>query len=558
MQENSSYKLVGAVQGTIVLQDCSVGALRREVIRLIGDPEASVKLIAKGKRLQKDDVQLCEYGAVEGCQIMVMKGCRDGASSVASEEQESKKLQALQRALNHYSSGSNAVEQDMWIENQSGEEVQLSKIDRQVITATLLLHHKARSDMAQKEFKIALEELLLCEQGLQLCTPNVIKHVDNVALILLDLVWCSYKLQDINQLGVSVQRLQKIRSILDEQYSERRLLQVYGSTMMVAPVYLRLEMLEGMAAYYAGQGTISKQKLTAAKSRWEKLQVMPEDVNELLSMGFDYEEVLRSLRLAGRDKSRALELIMRQREEEVVLKQREKQRKRQAKFKRTKNGAYVNLEFIDRLVGLGFNEAMAAESLRSNENDFDKALDLLQSPALLQNPTFQQIFNKEIASLAQSVEIGISSNQAGVNQLSVHIQAEQNYQNNDGLNQNTENAQDAAGVVEDNVQNMEVDRLQGDDPGMNEVEEEQEQQSQDAVDKEISSEIDSGVKEVKDEQEQQSQDAVDQEISSEMEQLFENIQNQDPLNIYFDNLADEIETICTFLSAIENGTENQS
>eukprot|EP01025_Chloroclados_australasicus_P036781 TRINITY_DN37458_c0_g2_i1.p1 TRINITY_DN37458_c0_g2~~TRINITY_DN37458_c0_g2_i1.p1 ORF type:complete len:415 (-),score=62.85 TRINITY_DN37458_c0_g2_i1:766-1950(-) len=388
--------------------------------------------------------------------------------------------------------------------------------------------------MQKDNYKLALEELLLCEQGLSICTPSIIENVDNVALMLLDLVWCSYKIQDINQLGISVQRLERVRSILDKQYSERRLLQVYGSTMMVAPVYLRLEMLEGMAAYYAGESKVAVEKLQKAKSRWDSLQVMQEDVEELLVMGFEQDEVVKGLRLAGRNKTRALELIMRHREENKALEEREKERNRQAKYGKTSSGAYVIVKYVDRLVSLGFNEEMAAESLRVNDNDFEKALDLLQNPTLLSRyPKLKKIFDEQLAELAQSVQFESTTDQ--------YLNQELNEHSNNDVN---ENAMINGRQNEQSMQNGDGDTQMEDvERDMNEDDADRDQ-TQNHPNTIQQNNISSSSN--------QQQYTTDWETNIEMEDLFENIRKQDPLNIYFDGLEEEIDTIVNFLSALEN------
>eukprot|EP01026_Neomeris_dumetosa_P052335 TRINITY_DN46284_c0_g1_i7.p1 TRINITY_DN46284_c0_g1~~TRINITY_DN46284_c0_g1_i7.p1 ORF type:complete len:398 (+),score=72.04 TRINITY_DN46284_c0_g1_i7:30-1196(+) len=386
--------------------------------------------------------------------------------------------------------------------------------------------------MSELNFQLALQELLLCEQGIQLCTPSIAQCVDNIALILLDLVWCSYKLQDVNQLGVSITRLAQVRKILDKQYSEERLIKVYGSTMMVAPVYLRLEMLEGMAAYYAGEKKVANDKLTLAKRRWDQLQVLPEDSSELLGMGFEPDEIVRALRLAGRDKSRALELIMRHREEKKALKERESQRKRQAKFGRTKDGNYVDLQYIDRLGQLGYSEPLAAEALRINENDFEKALDLLCDPNLLKQSKMKKILDKELADFAGSVTSEM---------LPTLPSTSNDPSSSNAAEGMTRQLEDQTQIIAENVTNPNHDIRQDSIESQTEIVEGIESQT------EIVEEIDDQ-NESEENTEPQSSNVED----FDMEDLFQKIQEEEPLNIYFENLDDEIEVIMSFLSSLES------
>ena len=55
--------------------------------------------------------------------------------------------------------------------------------------------------------------------------------------------------------------------------------------------YVRLELLEGVAAYHSGDKDLARARLKASQARWQQLQVSDERLVELLSMGFDAHEV---------------------------------------------------------------------------------------------------------------------------------------------------------------------------------------------------------------------------------------------------------------------------
>ncbi len=55
--------------------------------------------------------------------------------------------------------------------------------------------------------------------------------------------------------------------------------------------YVRLELLEGVAAYYSGDKALAREKLQSSEQRWQQLQVSDERLAELMSMGFKSQEV---------------------------------------------------------------------------------------------------------------------------------------------------------------------------------------------------------------------------------------------------------------------------
>ena len=55
--------------------------------------------------------------------------------------------------------------------------------------------------------------------------------------------------------------------------------------------YVRLELLEGVAAYLAGDRSRAQERLQAAQAKWQQLQVSDDAVAMLLGMGFSTREV---------------------------------------------------------------------------------------------------------------------------------------------------------------------------------------------------------------------------------------------------------------------------
>jgi hypothetical protein len=54
----------------------------------------------------------------------------------------------------------------------------------------LALHDKGKVTLAKGNHKAALEELMLSEEAFCLANPDLLTHVDNMAMLLLDIVWC--------------------------------------------------------------------------------------------------------------------------------------------------------------------------------------------------------------------------------------------------------------------------------------------------------------------------------------------------------------------------------
>lgn len=54
---------------------------------------------------------------------------------------------------------------------------------------------------------------------------------------------------------------------------------------------MRLELLEGIAAFLSGQKEAARRLLQAAKAKWQQLQVSDDSLAALVGLGFNPQEV---------------------------------------------------------------------------------------------------------------------------------------------------------------------------------------------------------------------------------------------------------------------------
>ncbi|MBA0709060.1 hypothetical protein Golax_024129 [Gossypium laxum] len=103
-----------------------------------------------------------------------------------------------------------------------------------------------------------------------------------------------------------------------------------------------------------------------------------------MSMGFKERDARRALRLNNQDIGRAVDFLF----EEKAKRKQKREDDIQHKIEIMELKQYgvtplkkaVNVEKLKELVAIGFEKKLAAEALRRNENDFQKALDDLTNP----------------------------------------------------------------------------------------------------------------------------------------------------------------------------------
>ncbi|GMH18984.1 hypothetical protein Nepgr_020825 [Nepenthes gracilis] len=398
----AKLKLAGTWSGVleVELESWTVPRLREEVARRSNFPPDSINLIFAGRVLRDGDgnQKLGELGVKNNAKILASRINADEGKSLKeelmAEEQRSSRLSRLKAAATalakRHSDGSLPLEDfNIELEDQNGKKVSLgSETDQRAIMMGLMLHAKGKQLIRSEQYKDALEVLAMGENAFSLCDSKVLERIDNAPILQIDMVWCYFMLRDISLLSVAGVRLAKAREGIERAHgkdaSRVRLLQ-RGLTPEVA-LYLRLELLEGVVAYHNGQFEKSRESLTSAQTKLCKLQVSDEALSLLMSMGYKEHESKRALKMNSQDVESAINFLVEERERKSKKHAEDIQRRNeimeQKQYGKTALGKAVDLHRVNELVSIGFARELAAEALRRNENDTEKALDDLTNPEL--------------------------------------------------------------------------------------------------------------------------------------------------------------------------------
>lgn len=404
----AKLKVAGTWSGAIEveLEGWTVPMLREEVARRSGLSPDSINLICGGKVLKDGDgaAKLSELGVRGNAKILSTRVCVDQGKSLKeeamAEDERSRRLARVKAAATalakRHADGSLPLEDfNIELEDQSGHKVNMgSETDQRAVMMGLMLHSNAKQLIRRQKYKDALEVLEMGEESFSLCNPQFIEMVDNVPILQIDMVWCYFMLRDISSLSVAGIRLQKAREGIErahgKDYSRVRLLQ--GGRFPEIALHMRLELLEGVVAYHNGHLDKSRKALTSAQEKFLKLQVPDESLSLVMSMGFKEHNARRALRMNNQDVGSAVDFLIE--EKAKKLQKHEEDMKRRQELSEQKSYGVtltkkpVDLQSLNELVSIGFEKALAAEALRRNENDTQKALDDLTNPetnAAIQN-----------------------------------------------------------------------------------------------------------------------------------------------------------------------------
>ncbi|KAF8651351.1 hypothetical protein HU200_063608 [Digitaria exilis] len=434
-------KWVGILE--VDLDAWTVPQLRAEVARRVGDgvePEC-VGLIFGGRVLKDDPpTSLREAGLKGNSKVLSSLSSPDRAKEIAAEaakakveEEHTAKLVRLWEAAKalsqRHTDGSFLQDEDynLDLEDQSGQKVMFGSVDdMKALKMALMLHQKGKTQMKRKMFKEALDVLNMAEEAFALCDSKLIEKVDNVPMLQLDIVWCYFVLRDVSCLEVAGTRLEKARVGFERSHgkdsSRFRVLQA-GRQADLA-IYVRLELLEGVVAYHNGLSEKARGSLSSAQAKYLQLQVPDEAISMLMDMGYEARSAKRALKMTGYDIQSSVDLLCEEREKKIRRREEDRERQReimeQMRYGKTPMNKAVDLQKLKGLTTIGFEKYLAAEALRINENNAEKALDLLTNPE--ENCILQSKIQARRNRASRGISSGLSSSRAAAarSALAIH------------------------------------------------------------------------------------------------------------------------------------------
>ncbi|KAK4854139.1 hypothetical protein QYF36_019487 [Acer negundo] len=392
----AKLKIAGTWSGDlqVELEQWTVPMLREEVAKQSSMPPETINLICAGKVLKDGDgsEKLSQLGIKNNAKILATRVCVDEGKSLVAEEERSRRLNRVKAAaaalVERHADGSLPLEDfNIELEDQNGETIRFgTETDRRAMMMGLMLHANAKKLIRRQLYKDALEVLTMGEEAFSLCNPKVIELVDNVPLLQIDMVWCYFMLRDISWLSVAGMRLQKAREGIERAHGKdsfrMRLLQA-GRHPELA-LHLRMELLEGVVAYHSGQFDKSRKALTSAQAKFFQLQVPDESLSLVMSMGFKEQDAKRALRISNQDVGIAIDFLVEEKAKRAQKREDNNRRRReiaeQKQYGMTPLKKAVDFQRLKALVSIGYEKELAAEALRRNENDTEKALDDLTNP----------------------------------------------------------------------------------------------------------------------------------------------------------------------------------
>lgn len=342
-----------------------------------------LKLISSG-RILKDSDSLGSQGVKNGSQILAIILTETSSHFLQTENQikelESVKTDSKLLALdNEY----------MQVEDQFGNPLKIPPDERKALVVAMALHEKGKFALKREDYSRALVFFLEADQEFSQCNSQLLKTVDNYALLDLDIAWCYLCLESFVQLPEAEERLKRCEQKFHSTYGPNleRLVAVKGTPGNEEALFMRLHLLQAIVYYHQNKRPEALSLLRKAEKELESLKVDEQSLVTLIELGYTTTEATLGLRATRGDINQAANYINESREKreegrkkakaEAIL---EKERKKLGFCVDGKQ--YVDPRFLKILVNMGYSKEASRVALKNCNNIISDSVQYIQENPL--------------------------------------------------------------------------------------------------------------------------------------------------------------------------------
>ncbi|CAH1111063.1 unnamed protein product [Psylliodes chrysocephalus] len=342
-----------------------------------------LKLISSGRVLTDVD-SLGSQGVKNGSQILAIV-LIESPSQVSQNESQIKELESVKT-----DSKLLALDNEyMQLEDQFGNPIKIPPNERKALVVAMALHEKGKAALKRNDFSRALIFFLESDQEFRQCNSQLLKTVDNYALLDLDIAWCYLNLESFVQLPEAYERLQRCEEKFRSTYGSNleRLIEIKGTPGNEEALFMRLHLLQAIVLYHQNKRPEALNLFRKVEEEVRHLRVDENSITALVELGFSIKEATIGLRAARGDVNNAANYInenrnkraegRRKAQAEAIL---EKERKKLGMCADGKQ--YVDPNFLKILVNMGYSKEAAGIALKHTNNVISDSIEYIQDNPL--------------------------------------------------------------------------------------------------------------------------------------------------------------------------------
>ncbi|MED6157228.1 hypothetical protein PIB30_021426 [Stylosanthes scabra] len=371
----------------VALHAWTVLMLREEVATRANCSPDSIMLTFAGKILKDDDADadavrsLASLGVKNNSKILATRISPQERDAFRREEPLLSRLEEIWEAANaimeNHPDELSVEDINREIEDRSGQLVDIdSELERRAVVLGARLHAMAVNLIGFQLYEDALEALCSGEEAFSICDPNLVELIYIVPVLHINMLWCYLMKRDGESLSNAGKILKMARTGIERDH-----VKIFLSPKLLENLHLRLELLEGVVAFHSGQIVKSRKALLSAKVKLiQHLNLHGSTFFRDLS--FTPDEADKALRMCNGDVAAAIDFVIEEDAKDKCNNDNQTRNEiREGKlYGLTPSNKPVDIEKLKEMVSIGFDKELAAEALRRNENDTQKALDDLRNP----------------------------------------------------------------------------------------------------------------------------------------------------------------------------------
>nr|CAH7722938.1 unnamed protein product [Callosobruchus chinensis] len=375
LHENSPPRIISKETQLSATASDLKNALRQDINTSVD----RVKLIGAGKVL-KNNESLSNQNVKHG-QLIIAILLNEHETEMAAKESKIKDLEDTK-------SDSRLLALDnqyMQLEDQFGNVVKIPPHEKKALVVAMTLQEKGKSALKKKDYTKALVYFLEADEEYRLCNSQLLKTVDNYALLDLDIAWCYLCLESVAHLPGAHQRLSACEKKFIDTYGANleRVIAVKGTPGNEAALLMRLHLLQAIVLYHQHKRSEAVDLLRRVEVEINSLKVDEQSVTLLVELGYTPTEATLGLRATNGDVNLAANYINENREKRAQCRKKakaeaelERERKKLGLCRDGKQ--YVDPRFMKALVDMGYGREQARQALKYCNNVISDAVQHMQ------------------------------------------------------------------------------------------------------------------------------------------------------------------------------------